>query len=169
MHVTPESTSLPATRCRDPFHRGPCSQRVLRMDGPRARGDQALPLPSHPTALPAPPSRPSPPRPETLPTICWALAVSLRKAPDSRLARSWEKWRLSTRRLPEYTWLTVASALYPGQEEASRLTQGADGEGACLPLTSSTGTRSSASGIWGLQGTTIILIFVVVITIIQNF
>lgn len=64
-----------------------------------------------------PTSPPPPPAFPPLLTIFWALAVSLRKAPDSRRARSWEKWRLSTRRLPEYTWLMVTSVLYPGQKE----------------------------------------------------
>lgn len=62
------------------------------------------------------PHSPPPPAFPPLLTIFWALAVSLRKAPDSRRARSWEKWRLSTRRLPEYTWLMVTSVLYPGQK-----------------------------------------------------
>lgn len=85
------------------------SKHSLQNDGQTHQTPPHRPLPSHPPAF-------SPPAFLTPPTIFWALAVSLRKAPDSRRARSWEKWRLSTRKLPEYTWLTVTSALYPGQK-----------------------------------------------------
>lgn len=89
------------------------------------QGQGIDPLAWHNQGLPTPPHPVHPlPSPQPFPTIFWALAVSLRKALDSRRARSWEKWRLSTRRLPEYTWLTVTSALYPAQDATDKVNQG---------------------------------------------
>lgn len=121
VRFTPESTDFPTPLSPVPLpsclEEDPAPSEGSEATDRRARPDRGPPRPSPPLVRSLPSLRP-------FPTILWALAVSLRKALDSRRARSWEKWRLSTRRLPEYTWLTVTSALYPAREETNKVSRG---------------------------------------------
>lgn len=124
VRFTPESTDFPTPPSYVPL------PSCLEQDPAPSEGSEATDRWARPDRGPLSPSPPlvrSLPSLQPFPTILWALAVSLRKALDSRRARSWEKWRLSTRRLPEYTWLTVTSALYPAREEPTRSAEGASG------------------------------------------